>query len=100
MISLCSFAVYVLPLVVEEPFARTIRDDVAQAHMVRQEIVFKQRLLRYTKQKAKQVLGFFTTINSLLTTNYSFATGSQVRLIPNFLNIFWSTSLNITVQCT
>ena len=29
-----------------------------------------------------------------------FLTGSQVNPIPNFLNIFWSTSLNITVQCT
>ena len=31
---------------------------------------------------------------------YLFKTGSQVRPTPSFLNILWSTSLSITVQCT
>ena len=31
---------------------------------------------------------------------YFFLTGSQVRLIPSFLNIFLSTSESITVACT
>ena len=38
--------------------------------------------------------------NYLFRFNYDFLTGSQVSPTPSFLNILWSTSLNITVECT
>lgn len=40
-------------------------------------------------------IGFF---KRSMVCCYFFRTGSQVRLTPNFLKIFWSTSLSMTVQ--
>ena len=42
-------------------------------------------------------IGFF---RRSMVCCYFFRTGSQVRLTPNFLKIFWSTSLSMTVQWT
>ena len=39
-------------------------------------------------------------LGKLTGKRYLFKTGSQVSPTPSFLNILWSTSLSITVQCT
>ena len=53
----------------------------------------KKRIRRtYMKMCASDSLGWS------MVCCYFFRTGSQVRLTPNFLKIFWSTSLSMTVQ--
>ena len=55
-------------------------------------------ILRILREIIYVALRFINRI--LREKNHFFATGSQVKPMPNFLNIFWSTSLSITVLCT
>ena len=66
------------------------QDNKAQGNTLGYTVFRQKAAIR----RVRSCLGKFTG------KRYLFKTGSQVSPTPSFLNILWSTSLSITVQCT